>query len=682
MADAYDISDLATPVANVPASPDAYDVSGLATPTGQYIATPTAPRQTGDGSVLTAARDPSGKVWDNPEGWKKTAMTGLQAANEGAIGALDLIGWPVRSAMNGAIGLWNNATDSSVEPIPTIAERQNYIGNTNNPNLTPDSTWSLPERRAYSTVKGATNGATAGIPFGPAGVLGGAVGGAVAENSGDAARESGMGTAGQVAASILGGVGGGKLAELGARGLTAGGRLLTGGDFRSGLTAPSDAYAIAKEVGVTPRLAGDFSQSAEPRILQSALAGVPGSSTYIQRAMGQQTDDFARAVGSAATMRGQNATTPAEAGQAIKSMGEDWLQRFRNTNETNLNALNGEMGSAQVPLTATKALLNQFNAKYAGDPALASKLTPTEYKQWSKIINDPRYANGMDWQTVRDIKSDIGSKLADPAIFSSTSKGQYEQLYKALSNDIGTTAEATSPSAKTAFDKFNGEAKSGYDFMNNHLGQIMKPSTTPESAYNYAMSQPSRLQTLRDNLLDQSNPEKWNTVGSSIINRMGSANAGAQNAAGDAFSVNNYLTNWNKITPEAKAALFGHDPEVMDRLTKLAQTADTLKSSQKYNNHSNTAYTSAALGGAGFVGKGAWDGYEKDGLTGAATGALLNGAMVYGGASALGKGYSTPGVAAFMAKQKTPALQAMQNGGLLGVAATSTSPLYRNDQNK
>jgi hypothetical protein len=76
------------------------------------------------------------------------------------------------------------------------------------------------------------------------------------------------------------------------------------------------------------------------------------------------------------------------------------------------------------------------------------------------------------------------------------------------------------------------------------------------------------------------------TVRATLISRLGTASKGTQNAAGDAFSLPQFLTHWNDMTPAAKSTLFGG--QLRSALDDLAVVAEGTKGAQKFANVSNT----------------------------------------------------------------------------------------------
>jgi hypothetical protein len=150
-----------------------------------------------------------------------------------------------------------------------------------------------------------------------------------------------------------------------------------------------------------------------------------------------------------------------------------------------------------------------------------------------------------------------------------------------------------------------------------------------EKAFKYAMSSSRDGGTGLARLRRNFTPEEWDVVAASVLNRMGLATPGAQNAAGDAFSVNTFLTNWSKMAPEAKQALFGGKryEAIASDLDSLINVMGSLKGVEKFANTSNTGRVVVtymalqALGGAlvgAAAGEGAGVGGTGTGIAGVA----------------------------------------------------------------
>jgi len=80
--------------------------------------------------------------------------------------------------------------------------------------------------------------------------------------------------------------------------------------------------------------------------------------------------------------------------------------------------------------------------------------------------------------------------------------------------------------------------------------------------------------------------EEASTVRATLIQQLGRANPGAQNAEGTAFSLSTFLTHWNSLQPAARRAMF--DDSTRAALTRLARVANRSRQSQAFSNFSNT----------------------------------------------------------------------------------------------
>lgn len=93
-----------------------------------------------------------------------------------------------------------------------------------------------------------------------------------------------------------------------------------------------------------------------------------------------------------------------------------------------------------------------------------------------------------------------------------------------------------------------------------------------------------------------------------LIDGLGKANPGEQGAKGDAFSLDQFLTNWNKLGPSAKNAFFqGENRKAIDQLALIAEKS---KAAGRFKNYSNTGLvmsgivsSASALGGMATLGK-------------------------------------------------------------------------------
>jgi hypothetical protein len=130
------------------------------------------------------------------------------------------------------------------------------------------------------------------------------------------------------------------------------------------------------------------------------------------------------------------------------------------------------------------------------------------------------------------------------------------------------------------------------------LNTVINKAGGPEKVFVSLMSGTKEGATTLKEVLSAIDQPSRNVLAASALQRMGRATAGAQDVAGAAFSPDTFLTNWNKMSPEARQALFGSLPgDYAANVTKFAENVSRLKEYLKVlPNTSNTAQ--AAVWGA------------------------------------------------------------------------------------
>lgn len=136
-------------------------------------------------------------------------------------------------------------------------------------------------------------------------------------------------------------------------------------------------------------------------------------------------------------------------------------------------------------------------------------------------------------------------------------------------------------------------------------------------------------------------PEQQQVVAATVFKRMGHATAGNQNASGDIFSPETFLTNYNRMSPEAKSALFDRVPGLREQADNLADVAENLREGSKvFKNASGTAaaenqtHTMRDMIVGGLMTGGGAEGYHQLGPKGIALAAAVP-ATAYGAARAM-----------------------------------------------
>jgi hypothetical protein len=194
----------------------------------------------------------------------------------------------------------------------------------------------------------------------------------------------------------------------------------------------------------------------------------------------------------------------------------------------------------------------------------------------------PPQTPALPYQAVKQLRTQVGDAMSTNSLTSSVPNSQWKALYAGLSGDMQGAAEAAGPQATQAWNRANNYTAAGI----NRLEQLQPfaNAATPEQAFerlvNSASHGPTQINAVKRSLA----PDQWKQVVSNVIDQLGDATPGQQNANGDAFSPETFLTNWNKMDPSAKTALVGGfdgADEMRAKLDALAQTTGNLRSSAK-----------------------------------------------------------------------------------------------------
>jgi hypothetical protein len=477
-----------------------------------------------------------------------------------------------------------------------------------NPSLAPKPGF---EEYASKAVEGAASGA----PFGPLGMVSGAgagIGERVAHNV----------TGGSPIWETAGAVAGGIAAPMALGSVERVGRAMM---------QPKGLLGEYAAEGVTPRMIGDATGGASAQMVQNALARLPISATIMQDAARAGRDDLAAAVERNAANLGA-ARTKQQAGDVIQAAisGESgWTNRFRQQSESLWNKVRMFVpGNENVQIANTMNTLNELKATMPGADKTAEVLMPAFYKDISDALrSDAARGPGIQFQTLSRLRTEIGAKLSNPAALDGVSSAEMKRLYGALTDDIKAAVESRGGQAGIeAFNEANNFTRQGHQLAEGVLDKIVAKGVTPERAFDVAMGEASAGGTRLKKLLGAMTTEEADAMRAAVLRRMGMARAGGQDAAGEAFSVSTYLTNWNGLSKEAKQALFP-DGQTRTSLDRIARIAQSMKETERLANTSNTAGTAKfmdVLTMSGGIGGGSYVGAVLGGPAGAAVGAAAS----------------------------------------------------------
>lgn len=376
--------------------------------------------------------------------------------------------------------------------------------------------------------------------------------------------------------------------------------------------------------------------------VENILQNSPGSIGVMERARQKAVDGLQQKTMDAADLASRNRGTTAT-GEAIKKgLGEKFRGDIR-TKTGNLYDVLDQYIDPQEPTLVTNTLskLDELTAPIKGAPNVSGRFingtirglrddfradtagapesvmvfpqppkaggglmnAPVEQPPIQVVIPAQPPTNKLPWEAVKKTRTLVGEQLGDGILVTGVPDRQWRSLYGSLSDDMSNAARNTSPAAEAAFSRATNYNRAAMGRMERVAP--FANAQTPERSFNMladAANERGSLSTLQ--AVKKSLPEgARGQVAGTIIERLGRATNGAQNADGTAWSPETFLTNWNRMTPKAREELFSgfkNSAEVRQSVEAVAQATDMMRANSKlWANPSGTAANLAARGTVG-----------------------------------------------------------------------------------
>lgn len=359
------------------------------------------------------------------------------------------------------------------------------------------------------------------------------------------------------------------------------------------------AAQAASDLGITlPKFALSDADRAKAAALEQKPFGAP-----VRQAASEMVDTSKAARDQIATDIG----TPAATAQQL---GDQTLDAAVAANKGRRASLGGMYDQARdatagvtIPPTHTVAAIDNILAD-EGQRLAGSKAAPILAGVKQRIEE----AGQITVQQARDLRTDLRDQLTNEAGATPTNADR-------LTNMVMSGVNADMDSGLTAAGRGDAlnlykQADAGWAQQRDLEDNVLKPflgkdfDNWGEDVAKKINSDVKGNGTRVARFLSTLPDDQANNVRATIISHLGSASDGTQNAAGDAFSLNTFLTNWNQIKG-ARNLIFPKDTR--DALTKLADVAQVAKASEGLRNKSNTGrvMSSLALGSLAELGGGA-----------------------------------------------------------------------------
>ncbi|MDK9586731.1 hypothetical protein [Lelliottia wanjuensis] len=364
----------------------------------------------------------------------------------------------------------------------------------------------------------------------------------------------------------------------------------------------ADVLAAADRLGV-PLTVGNVTRRPWLQTMEAAVSKMPGaraiSDTYKKQLeiLGQIIDRARDSMGYEGDVN--------QLGAGIKQSVEQYLADFKKDSGDLYEAIYNKINPIQkINTTQFSALIQQLAEQYKGsgleeflDSPIIKKLSKaTKQMEGGKTAGGFKQ-NVMQLRHARALLNRISEAIDKPdSAFKGISDSELLRLRGALSEDI--SHAFTARNLGKQWQSVQDHYAAGRALYEQALKSV-DLSANADNVYTQLFGnasgamKPMNLTTARA-LKEVVSPAQWGKISGEVLERMGQEGAGAAGAGGRQFSPATFLTNWNKLTPEVRAELFG--VEHAQTLDDVVKVVDALKASGAQKNFSNTAHVAAVMG--------------------------------------------------------------------------------------
>lgn len=336
------------------------------------------------------------------------------------------------------------------------------------------------------------------------------------------------------------------------------------------------------------------------RAITTGTRASPLSVGPVVNAAERQQRQFGSAVRRTAETQGEVLDTQT-AGATVRQGAERYTKETAQTGSKLYDrAANMAKGVRAIKPVATVQAVDDALARMKQNPAAS----PSDIASLESFKT--RIAEGVSIQGLRDARTSLSQGVYDGKLRSGADQAMWKGILGNVADDIDAGLRSVGrDDAANAFrraDKFWSER---VEFIDQALQPILGRDGAKggeevlQAIEGMARGQRGGNARLSRVMSALSNEEAGN-VRATLVDRLGRATPGAQDAQGETFSAATFLTNWNKMTPQARASLFP-EKATRDNLSDLATIAEGTKRGQAMANTSNTgvAMTSINVIGGG-----------------------------------------------------------------------------------
>lgn len=278
------------------------------------------------------------------------------------------------------------------------------------------------------------------------------------------------------------------------------------------------------------------------------------------------------------------------------------------------NAMAGKQtpGSSQVSTASTTRVLGEVNNS-TQSAAIGELIADPTLNKAANAIAQAQGAKDLSFGDLRRLRTWVRDAQKDPELRQKIGPANLQRLEGALTEDIYANAEQLgSPDLARRLRRADQYYAAGQQRIQNAL-QSFADAQSGESAYrrieqaagSTGSADAAKLLSLKRSL----SADEWGDVAANVISEMGKPTPGQAAANEAGFSVAQFVTRYNRLSPRGRDVLFGatggggaRATALRSELDNLAEVADTLKGIEKGANVSKTAVAGQTIAtGAGLL---------------------------------------------------------------------------------
>jgi hypothetical protein len=228
----------------------------------------------------------------------------------------------------------------------------------------------------------------------------------------------------------------------------------------------------------------------------------------------------------------------------------------------------------------------------------ASMSAAEVYRSLGNLRSAVDASNGtLPYEAIKKLRTLVGNEVADSTILSDVPRSKWKALYGALSSDLEAATKSAGPEATAAWNRANNYTRAGMRRLET-IDHVVEKNGGPEAVFAAATSGTKEGATTLRAVMQSLPPDAQKTVSATVLRRLGRATPGRQNDLGEKFSTETFLTNWNSMSPQAKAVLFDrYGPDFRQSMDQVAKVASNLRDGSKvFQNPSGTGQATTQTG--------------------------------------------------------------------------------------